>query len=45
MLVNEQKSPGSYTVEWNAGGLASGVYFYTLKAGNFIETKKMLLVK
>ena len=45
VLVNEEKSPGSYTVEWNATSCASGVYFYTLKAGAFIETKKMLLVK
>ena len=48
-LVNEYKQSGSYEVEFQstAGGrqLASGVYYYQLKVGNFIETKKMLLVK
>jgi hypothetical protein len=44
-LVNEKKSAGSYEAIWNASGLASGVYFYQLRAGNFIETRKMLLMK
>lgn len=44
-LVNEQKAAGSYSVNFNAGTLSSGVYFYTIKAGNFTQTKKMLLVK
>ena len=45
ILVNEEKPAGSYRVEFNASSLPSGVYFYQLKAGNFIETKKMVLMK
>jgi hypothetical protein len=45
ILVNEEKSPGNYEVNFNANNLSSGIYFYTLKAGNFIETKKMVLMK
>jgi hypothetical protein len=44
-LVNDKMNPGNYEVEWNASKYSSGVYFYTLKANNFSETKKMLLVK
>jgi len=44
-LVNEQQSPGNYQVIFNAEGLPSGTYFYQLRAGNFIETKKLLLLK
>ncbi len=44
-LLNEQKSPGTYDVQWNASNMASGVYFYRLTAGNFIATKKLLLMK
>ncbi|MBK6912767.1 MAG: T9SS type A sorting domain-containing protein [Ignavibacteriales bacterium] len=49
-LVNEQQSPGSYEVEFNTGALQgmslpSGVYYYRLKAGDFVETKKMVLLK
>jgi hypothetical protein len=44
-LVNEYKPAGSYEVEWEATGLASGVYFYQLKADDFVETKKMILMK
>ncbi len=44
-LVNEQQSAGSYQATFNAVALASGVYFYRLQAGNFVETKKMMLVK
>jgi len=44
-LVNEEKPPGSYKVEFNAEGLTSGIYFYQLSAGNFIKTKKMILLK
>ena len=45
MLMNEKKSAGSYTVLWDAGKYPSGVYFYRLQAGSFVETKKMVLVK
>jgi predicted GH43/DUF377 family glycosyl hydrolase len=44
-LVNEEQSAGWKEVEWNAGGVSSGIYFYKLQAGNFVETKKMLIVK
>jgi Secretion system C-terminal sorting domain len=44
-LVNEEKSAGRYEIEFNASSLPSGIYFYKLTAGSFIETKKMLLLK
>ena len=44
-LVNEEKPAGSYELTWNAANLPSGVYFYQLRAGSFVETKKMLLLK
>ncbi len=44
-LVNEEKNAGNYSVEFNAASLPSGVYFYQLKAGEFISTKKMILIK
>jgi len=45
VLVDEKKAPGSYTVQFNGSGLASGVYLYRLAAGSFVETRKMILVK
>lgn len=45
VLVNEEKPAGSYELEFNAEGLPSGVYFYHIRAGGFVETKKMLLLK
>jgi arabinoxylan arabinofuranohydrolase len=45
VLENEQKLAGYYTLEFNGGDLASGVYFYRMQAGNFVITKKMLLIK
>ncbi|MGH2574805.1 MAG: T9SS type A sorting domain-containing protein, partial [Ignavibacteria bacterium] len=45
VLVNEYKKTGSYSLLLNATGMASGVYFYTIKAGDFTDTKKMLLLK
>jgi len=44
-LVNEEKQTGTYEITWYAENLPSGIYFYQLKAGNFIETKKMILLK
>lgn len=44
-LVNAEMSAGNYEVDFNAKAISSGIYFYTLKAGNFISTKKMILVK
>lgn len=46
-LVNENKEPGRYTIDFNtdAYGLSSGVYIYTMKAGSFVQTHKMLLMK
>ncbi|MCH6574234.1 MAG: T9SS type A sorting domain-containing protein, partial [Bacteroidetes bacterium] len=44
-LVNEQMSVGTYEITWYAGQLPSGVYFYQLKAGSYIETKKMILLR
>ena len=44
-LVNEEKSKGTYEISWNADYLPSGIYFYQLKSGKYIETKKMLLLK
>jgi hypothetical protein len=44
-LLNEEKSAGSYQIEFNASSLASGVYYYRINAGSFVDTKKMILVK
>ncbi len=55
VLINEEKPAGSYEVEFSAIGgsasggdaynISSGIYFYQLQAGNFNETKKMVLMK
>jgi len=44
-LVNEKLAPGAYMQEWDARGLPSGVYLYRLAAGDFIETRKLILLK
>lgn len=44
-LVNDEKSAGNYEVNFNASNIPSGVYFYRLQAGSFIQTKKMILLK
>ncbi len=44
-LVDEEKPAGEFEIEFNGKGLPSGMYFYILKAGNFSETRKMVLLK
>lgn len=45
VLVNKIQTMGKYTVTWNASSVASGLYFYQLKTGNKVYTRKMILVK
>ena len=45
VLVNEEKPAGTYEVEFGNAELHSGVYFYRIQSGNYVETKKMLLLK
>jgi hypothetical protein len=44
-LLNEDKSAGTYEVDFVAEGLTSGIYFYSITTGNFTQTKKMILMK
>ena len=44
-IVNENLTPGSYETEWYAAKYSSGIYFYKLTAGDYTESKKMILVK
>jgi hypothetical protein len=44
-LINEELSAGEYKIEFNGNGLTSGIYFYQLRTGEFIQTKKMVLTK
>jgi len=44
-LVSEEKPAGSYEVKFNGDGLTSGIYFYQLRAGDYVETKKLVLLK
>ncbi|MBI5021839.1 MAG: T9SS type A sorting domain-containing protein [Ignavibacteriales bacterium] len=44
-LVQDKKQQGEYTVTWSANNVPSGVYFYKLSAGDFIQTKKMILMR
>jgi hypothetical protein len=44
-LVNEARQPGIYTIRWDASAFPSGVYYYRLQAGTFVDTKKMVLMK
>ena len=44
-LLNIKLTAGTYEYEWSAKGLSNGVYFYRLVTDNFVEVKKMVLVK
>ena len=44
-LVNEFQSRGNYQIDFNGSEFISGIYFYRIKSGNFVETKKMVLMK
>lgn len=45
VLVNEKLEPGSYSYKWNGAQFASGIYFFRVQAGSFIQTRKMALIK
>ncbi len=44
-IVNREQAAGEYEIDFNAGNLTTGVYLYKLQTGNFVETKKMILMK
>jgi hypothetical protein len=44
-LISKEMLPGKYSQQWNAEGLSSGIYFFKLQAGSYIETKKLDLLK
>ena len=45
LLVNNVQEPGNYQVKWDASNMSSGVYIYTISAGEFYSSKKMMLIK
>lgn len=45
VLINQEMNPGSYKIDWDASNYPSGVYFYKLEAGDFVDSKKMILIK
>jgi hypothetical protein len=45
VLVNERRAAGRYQDTFDANGLASGVYLYRMTAGNFVQTKKLVILK
>ena len=44
-LINDNKPAGYYEIYWDASNFSSGIYFYSLQAGDFVDTKKMILMK
>ncbi len=44
-LVNKKQNPGNYSVQFDGNGLSSGIYYYKLQTGNYVQTKKMILMK
>jgi hypothetical protein len=44
-LVNQAVKPGTYEIDFNGSNLSTGVYFYTMISGDFVQTKKMMLIK
>ena len=44
-LLSEKQNSGKHSIEWDASGFSSGIYFYRIQAGDFIQTKRMLLIK
>jgi len=45
LLIDEEQSAGNYSIDFDASGLPSGIYFYQLRAGEFVQTKKMVYLK
>jgi hypothetical protein len=45
ILVNQNLEPGTYSATWEASDLSGGIYFYKLQNTNFVETRKMILIK
>ena len=45
LLLSEMRNAGNHKVKWNANGISGGIYFYQLKAGSFVQTKKFILLK
>ncbi len=44
-LLSEKKDAGKHSIEWDASDFSSGIYFYRIQAGDFVQTKRMLLIK